>query len=74
LVDAADDRLKLIDKAACLDFVVEIIRRSDGQKGFQVPPRQTAGGSFGSLDWRRRIKSFNRRPHLPPRQPTLGRA
>ena len=38
--DGAYDRLKLMDKAAYLDFVVEIIRRSDDQKGFQVlPPR-----------------------------------
>jgi len=34
--DAAYDRLKLMDKAAYLDFVVEIIRRSDDQKGIQV--------------------------------------
>jgi type II secretory pathway component PulK len=72
--DAVYDRLKLMDKAAYLDFVVEIIRRSDDQKGFQVLPRQTAGGRFVSLDWRRRIKSFNRRPRPPPRQPPLGRA
>ncbi len=34
--DGAYDRLKLMDKAAYLDFVVEIIRRSDDQKGFEV--------------------------------------
>src|SRR5262249_33815012 len=33
--DSAYDRLKLMDKAAYLDFIVEIIRRSDDQKGFQ---------------------------------------
>ena len=38
--DAAYDRLKLMDKAAYLDFVVEIIRRSDDQKGFEVLPRR----------------------------------
>jgi len=38
--DGAYDRLKLMDKAAYLDFVVEIIRRSDDQKGFQVLPRR----------------------------------
>ena len=34
--DGAYDRLTLMDKAAYLDFVVEIIRRSDDQKGFEV--------------------------------------
>lgn len=38
--DAADDRLKLMDKAADLDFVVEIIRRRDGAQGFEVLPRR----------------------------------
>ena len=38
--DGAYDRLKLMDKAAYLDFVIEIIRRSDEQKGFQVLPRR----------------------------------
>lgn len=33
-------RLTLMDKAAYLDFVVEIIRRSNAQKGFQVLPRR----------------------------------
>lgn len=37
--DSAYDRLKLMDKAAYLDFVLEIIRRDD-QKGFQVLPRR----------------------------------
>jgi transposase len=38
--DAAYDRLKFMDKAAYLDFVIEIIRRSDDQKGFEVLPRR----------------------------------
>ncbi len=37
--DAGYDRTKLMDKAAFLDFVVEIVRRSD-QKGFHVLPRR----------------------------------
>jgi hypothetical protein len=41
--DSAYDRLKLMDKAAYLDFIVEIIRRSDDQKGFQVLPRRWVG-------------------------------
>jgi transposase len=38
--DAAYDRLKLMDKAAYLDFVIEIIRRSEEQKGLpgSAPP------------------------------------
>lgn len=36
--DDACDQLKLMDKAAYLDFVVEIIRRSDDQKDFEVWP------------------------------------
>lgn len=29
-----------MDKAAYLDFVIEIIRRSDDRKGFEVLPRR----------------------------------
>ena len=37
-----------MDKAAYLDFVVEIIRRSDTQKGFEVLPRRwVVERSFG---------------------------
>ncbi|BCI65886.1 hypothetical protein AAJCM20276_05100 [Acetobacter aceti] len=38
--DGAYDRLKLMDKATYLDFIVEIIRRRDGAKGFEVLPRR----------------------------------
>jgi hypothetical protein len=38
--DGADDRLKLVDRAASLDFVIEKIRGSDRQAGFQVLPRR----------------------------------
>jgi hypothetical protein len=34
------DRLTLMDKAAYLRFVIEIIRRSERQQGFQVLPRR----------------------------------
>lgn len=37
--DGAYDRLKLMGKGSYLDFVVEIIRCSDQQQGFKVPPR-----------------------------------
>ena len=38
--DGAYDRLKLLDKAAFLDFVIDVIKRSDDQKGFEVLPRR----------------------------------
>jgi transposase len=38
--DVAYDRAKLMDKAAFLDFVIEIVRRMDGQEGFEVLPRR----------------------------------
>ena len=37
--DGAHDRKWMLDKADFLDFVVEIIRRSDDQDGFHVLPR-----------------------------------
>src|SRR5258708_16110892 len=38
--DGAYDRLKLMDKAAYLDFVIKVIHRSDYPKTFQVLPRR----------------------------------
>jgi len=40
LADAAYDRLELMDKAADLDVVLDIIRRRDGANGFEVLPRR----------------------------------
>jgi hypothetical protein len=34
--DSAYDRTKLMDKAAFLDFTIEIIKRSDTAQGFEV--------------------------------------
>src|SRR5215208_5830161 len=61
--DAAYDRLKLMDKAAYLDFVVEIIRRSDGQKGFEVLPRRwVVERTFGWMTrWRRLVRDYEQR-------------
>jgi transposase len=61
--DAAYDRLKLMDKAAYLDFVVEIIRRSDDQKGFEVLPRRwVVERTFGwMMRWRRLVRDYERR-------------
>lgn len=57
--DGAYDRLKLMDKAADLDFVVEIIRRSDDQKGFEVLPRRwVVERTFGWMTrWRRLVRT-----------------
>ena len=38
--DGAYDRLKLMGKAAYLDFIVEIVHRTDNHKGFEVIPRR----------------------------------
>lgn len=61
--DAAYDRLKLMDKAAWLDFVVEIIRRRDGAKGFEVLPRRcVVERTFGwMIRWRRLVRDYERR-------------
>ena len=54
--DAAYDRLKPKDKAAYLDFVVEIIRRSDDQEDFHILPRRTFQQTMSNLldYWRQR--------------------
>ena len=38
--DGAYDRTRLMDRAAFLDFVIEIVRRSNKQVGFAVIPRR----------------------------------
>jgi hypothetical protein len=54
--DRAFDRRKLMDKAAYLDFVIEIIRRSDDQRGFQVLPRRwVVERTFGWITRGRRL-------------------
>jgi transposase len=61
--DRAYDRLKLMDKAAYLDFVIEVIRRSDDQKGFQVLPRRwVVERTFGWITrWRRLVRDYEQR-------------
>lgn len=61
--DGAYDRLKLMDKASYLDFVVEIIRRSDDQKGFKVLPRRwVVERTFGwMIRWRRLVRDYEQR-------------
>lgn len=62
-VDGAYDRLKLMDKADYLDSVVEIIRRSDDQKGFEVLPRHwVVERTFGwMIRWHRLVRDYERR-------------
>ncbi|CCG09013.1 Transposase, is4 family [Pararhodospirillum photometricum DSM 122] len=45
----AYDRRKLLDKAAFLDFVAEVVRRSDTAPGFKVIPRRWVVES--SIGW-----------------------
>ncbi|MDG6095801.1 IS5 family transposase [Acetobacter sp. AN02] len=61
--DGAYDRLKLMDKAAFLDFTVEIIRRSDTAKGFEVlPRRRVVERTFGWMSrWRRLVRDYEKR-------------
>lgn len=57
------DRTRLLDKAAFLDFVVEIIRRIDAEPGFKVLPRRwVVERTFGWLmRWRRLVRDFEQR-------------
>lgn len=54
--DGAYDRRRLLDKAAFLDFVVEVVRRTDNEPGFKVIPRRwVVERSFGWLTRHRRL-------------------
>jgi putative transposase len=61
--DGAYDRTKLMDKAAFLDFVIEIVRRSDAQAGFAVIPRRwVVERTFGwMIRWRRLVRDYEKR-------------
>lgn len=61
--DGAYDRLKLMDKAAFLDFTVEVVRRSDAARGFEVLPRRwVVERSFGwMIRWRRLVRDYEAR-------------
>jgi transposase len=73
--DAAYDRLQLMDKATYLRFVIEIIRRSDGQKGFEVLPRRwVAERTFGwMIRWRRLVRDQKDAPDCMGTPPMQGR-
>ena len=61
--DGAYDWLKPMDKANYLDFIIEIIRRSDDQKGFKVLPRRwVVERTFGwMIRWRRFVRDYEQR-------------
>ena len=61
--DGAYDRAKLMDKAAFLDFVIEIVRRMEDQKGFEVLPRRwVVERTFGwMMRWRRLVRDYEQR-------------
>ena len=52
-----------MDKTTYLRFVIEIIRRRDGQKGFEVLPRRwVVERTFGwMIRWRRLVRDYERR-------------
>ena len=61
--DAACDRLMLMDKPAYLDFIVEIMRRSEQQRGLAVQARRwVVERTFGRMvRWRRPVHDCERR-------------
>ena len=61
--DGAYDRGQLMDKAAFLDFVVEVVRRTDKEAGFKVLPRRwVVERTFGWMTrWRRLVRDYETR-------------
>ena len=61
--DSAYDRTKLMDKAAFLDFTIEIIKQSDTAQGFEVLPRRwVVERTFGWMTrWRRLVRDYEER-------------
>jgi transposase len=61
--DGAYDRAQLMDKAAFLDFVIEVVRRIEGQDGFQILPRRwVVERTFGwMMRWRRLVRDYEQR-------------
>jgi transposase len=61
--DGAYDHTRLMDKAAFLDFTVEVVRRLAGQAGFVVRPRRwVVERTFGWLmRWRRLVRDYEQR-------------
>ncbi len=61
--DGAYDRGQLMDKAAFLDFVIEIVRKMEGSQGFEVLPRRwVVERTFGwMMRWRRLVRDYEQR-------------
>ncbi len=61
--NGAYDRTQLMNKAAYLDFVTEIIRHSDKAAGFKVlPHRWVVERTFGWMTrWRRLVRDYEER-------------
>ena len=61
--DGAYDRAALMDKAAFLDFVIEVVRRVEGTAGFHVLPRRwVVERTFGwMMRWRRLVRDYEQR-------------
>jgi transposase len=61
--DGACDRTQLMDKAAFLNFTVEIVRRSDAAQGFEVIPRRwVVERTFAWMTrWRRLVRDYEER-------------
>jgi transposase len=61
--DGGYDRTKLMDKAAYLDFTVEIVKRIEADPGFKVLPRRwVVERTFGWMTrWRRLVHDYERR-------------
>ena len=59
----AYDRTQLMDKAAFLDFIVEVVRRIDDQPGFEVVPRRwLVDRTFARLNrWRHLVPDYEKR-------------
>ena len=66
--DSAYDRTKLMDKAAFLDFTIEIIKRSDTAQGFEVLPRRwIVERTFGWMTrWRQLVRGLRGAHRLLP--------
>lgn len=61
--DGAYDRLQLMDKAAYLDFVAEVIRRRDGAKALRFSPALGHGANLRMDDPMATPRARLRAPH-----------
>jgi putative transposase len=61
--DRGYNRTQFMDKAAFLDFVVEIVRKMENQKGFEVLPRRSVvERTFAWMTrWRRLVRDYEQR-------------